>query len=128
MQIGSYKLSEDEVEVGFEGKEGYDSASQGGISVILDTTVTDELRLEGYARDIVRFVQDLRKEANYNVDDRIYLLVEAGEPVDAAVLAHADYMKRETLALELQDKGDFEWDCEKMVEVGGAEVKIAGRR
>ncbi|MCA9374207.1 isoleucine--tRNA ligase [Candidatus Peregrinibacteria bacterium] len=128
VKIGDYELSGDEVEVGFHGKEGFDVASAGGVSVVLDTTITDELKQEGHAREIVRRIQDLRKEADYNVDDRIYVYVEAAEPIAASVLAFADYIKSETLALELQDAGDFEWDKEIEADVDGAKVKIAVRR
>lgn len=128
VKIGEYVLSGNEVEVGFHGKEGFDVASAGGVSVVLDTVVTDELKQEGHAREIVRRIQDLRKEADYNVDDRIYIFVDAEEPVAASVLAFADYIKNETLALELQDAGDFEWDKEVEAEVEGSKVKIAVRR
>ncbi|MEZ4087014.1 MAG: isoleucine--tRNA ligase [Candidatus Gracilibacteria bacterium] len=128
VKIGDYELSGDEVEVGFHGKEGFDVASAGGVSVVLDTTITDELKQEGHAREIVRRIQDLRKEADYNVDDRIYVYVEVAEPIAASVLAFADYIKSETLALELQDAGDFEWDKEVEADVDGAKVKIAVRR
>lgn len=128
VKIGDYELSGEEVEVGFHGKEGFDVASAGGVSVVLDTVVTDELKQEGHAREIVRRIQDLRKEADYKVDDRIYIFVEAEEPVAASVLAFADYIKNETLALELQDGGDFEWDKEVEAEVEGVSVKIAVRR
>ena len=56
------------------------------------------------------------------------MFVEAAEPVVASVLAFADYIKTETLAHELQDGGDFEWDKEVVAEVEGVEVKIAVRR
>ncbi|MCH7666117.1 MAG: hypothetical protein IH936_09360 [Acidobacteria bacterium] len=81
VKIGDYVLSGDEVEVGFEGKEGYDVASKDGVSVVLDTTITEDLKHEGYARDIVRSIQDLRKDAGYNVDDRIYIFIQAEEAV-----------------------------------------------
>lgn len=128
VKIGDYVLSGDEVEVGFHGKEGFDVASAGGVSVVLDTVVTDELKQEGHAREVVRRIQDLRKEADYNVDDRIYIFVDAQEPVAASVLAFADYIKNETLALELQDGGDFEWDKEVEADIEGVRVKIAVRR
>jgi len=134
VHIGDYVLSGDEVSVGFHGKEGFDVAGSGGVSVVLDTVITDELKQEGLAREIVRRIQDLRKEAGYNVDDRIYVFVEPisgdehGERVSAAVLGFAEYIKRETLALELQSKGDFEWDTEVVADIEGAEVKVAVRR
>lgn len=128
VKIGEFTLEPDEVQIGFQGQSGFDVASADGVSVVLDTTVSEELKHEGYAREIVRFVQDLRKEAAYNVDDRIYLLVAAEGEISGAVTKFADYITRETLAIELQQKGDMEWDKEKTVDVEGTAVKIAVRK
>ncbi len=128
VRIGEFTLEPDEVQIGFQGQAGFDVASADGVSVVLDTTVTDELKQEGYAREIVRFVQDLRKEAAYNVDDRIYLLIAAEGEIASAVTKFADYISRETLAIELQQKGNLEWDKEKIVDIEGTTVKIAVRR
>ena len=128
VKIGDIVLEGDEVDVGFEGKEGFDVASGGGISVVLDTAVTDELKKEGQARDIVRLIQDLRKEAGYNVDDRIYIYVKTEGDLKDAVAGFADYIHKETLAIELQDGGDFEWDKEKTAVVDNLEVKLAVRK
>jgi len=128
VRIGEFTLEPDEVQIGFQGQAGFDVASANGVSVVLDTTVTDELKQEGYAREVVRFIQDLRKDADYKVDDRIYVLVASEGEIAAAVTKFADYIKRETLALELQQAGDLEWDKEKVVDVEGTSVKIAVRR
>lgn len=128
VKIGDFVLTGEEAEVGFEGREGFDVASDNGISVVLDTVVTDELKKEGRARDIVRTVQDMRKEAGYNVDDRIYVFIKAEGELKDAVTSFADYIRRETLAIELQEAGDFEWDIEKTVKVEDMEVKIALRK
>jgi isoleucyl-tRNA synthetase len=121
-------LVEGQFEMGFQGKAGFDVASADGISVVLDTTITDELKNEGYAREIIRVIQDLRKDADYKVDDRIYIFVQAEGTVGNAVLAFADYIKRETLAQELQDKGSFEADKEKELDLDGVKVKVAVRK
>jgi isoleucyl-tRNA synthetase len=128
VNIGGKILSGDEVYVGFQGKEGYDVASGDGISVILDTNISDALKEEGCARDLVRTIQDLRKEADYDVDERIYIYLEAGNPVNNAILNFGDYIIKETLAIEMQDKGDFNWDKEKVIEMEGCKVKVAVRK
>jgi isoleucyl-tRNA synthetase len=66
--------------------------------VVLDTTVTPELAAEGLARDVVRVVQQARREAGLDVADRIALTVEAGPEVCAAVEAYRDFVAAETLA------------------------------
>lgn len=128
VKVGDFILEPSEVEIGFRGKEGVDVASEEGVVVVLDTVITDDLRFEGYARDIVRYVQDMRKEADYQVDDRIYLLVDGAGDVEKAVLNFSSYIKNETLALELALDGDIESDISKSVDLDGQQVKIALRK
>ena len=125
VKVLDFVLEGDEVEIGYKGREGLDVESEGGMVVALDMEVTDELRREGYARDIVRYIQDLRKDADYQVDDRISLLVETAGDVAEAVKEFADYIKSETLADELQQNANLEWDKEKELEIDGEAVKIA---
>lgn len=69
--------------------------------VVLDTTVTPELAAEGLARDLVRVVQQARRDAGFDVSDRILLTVAAPGHVIAAVRAHERYVSEETLAREI---------------------------
>jgi isoleucyl-tRNA synthetase len=91
--------------------------------VALDLTVSPELRLEGLARDLVRAVQDLRKEAGLKVSDRIELAVVAAGEVAEAVQAHRDYLQAETLALALhpEPRGD---GFGATVELDGTPVRL----
>ena len=73
----------------------------GGGFVVLDTDVTPELELEGAARDLVRAVQQARREAGLDVSDRISLEVAGAEFVYRAVLNHRDLVAGETLAEHL---------------------------
>jgi isoleucyl-tRNA synthetase len=66
--------------------------------VVLDTTVTPELEAEGLARDVVRVVQQARREAGLDVSDRVSVVVEAPAPVVAAASAHQEFLAAETLA------------------------------
>ena len=126
--VGNYELIGDEVEIGFKGKEGFDVESEEGFVVALDTNLTDDLKKEGYARDIVRFIQEMRKEADYQVDDHIYILVDGEGAAGDAIDKFSDYIMIETLAEELQLSGDMEYDKEKVVEIDGNSVKIAIRK
>lgn len=69
--------------------------------VILDTTITPELEAEGIARDLVRMIQQARKDANLNVSDRIRLHIDALDAVGKAVEAHKQYLMDQTLTVEL---------------------------
>jgi isoleucyl-tRNA synthetase len=75
--------------------------------VVLDTTVTPELQAEGWARDVVRLVQNARKGADLELTDRIHLDVWTEEPVRAALHTHSEYIARETLAAEFDFDADF---------------------
>jgi isoleucyl-tRNA synthetase len=69
--------------------------------IALDTVVTPALALEGVARDVVRVVQQARRDLGFDVSDRIALVVGAASPVADAVRAHADFIAGETLATSL---------------------------
>jgi isoleucyl-tRNA synthetase len=70
--------------------------------VVLETAVTPELVAEGLARDVVRVVQQARRDAGLDVADRIRLTLEAGPEVTAAVRAHRDFLAQETLAVSVE--------------------------
>ena len=76
-------------------------ASEGDISVALDPALTPELVAEGIAREFVSHVQSLRKEADLDVADRIRVSAETDAEAAAALQAHAEFIRGETLALEL---------------------------
>jgi isoleucyl-tRNA synthetase len=78
------------------------AALPGGVGLLaLDTELTPELEAEGTARDVVRSVQQARRDAGLEVSDRIRLTIGADEATAAAVEAHAEFLKAETLAVEL---------------------------
>ncbi|HET9410419.1 MAG TPA: isoleucine--tRNA ligase [Candidatus Dormibacteraeota bacterium] len=70
--------------------------------VALDTDITEDLKLEGLARELVRMINDLRRQLGFNVEDRVLARFEANGMLATALERHADYIKRETLALELK--------------------------
>jgi len=107
-------LEEGEVTVEAKGRAGLEVREGDGFLVALDVTITDDLRREGLARDLVRHVQSLRKEAGLAVEDRIRLRIDAaGGELMEVVAAWGDYVQRETLASELATEGDaFEHSAE----------------
>ena len=76
----------------------------GGADVVLDIEIDDELRLEGAARELVRQVNDLRKKAGLNVEDRIALRWGADGQVAAALRAHSEWIAREVLATSVAEE------------------------
>ncbi|WP_322489515.1 isoleucine--tRNA ligase [Chloroflexus sp.] len=98
------ELLAEEVLVESSAPAGYAVAEADGMLVALNTTVTEELRLEGAARDLVRYIQDARKSAGLAISDRIRLFLSSADEAEllAATLAqHGEYIQNETLAVEL---------------------------
>jgi len=94
-------LTTEDVDLSQEVKEGWGVASEGGVTVALDLELTEALRREGVARELVRLVQDARKAAGLDVSDRIQLGIVAGHPVAEALATHREYVVGETLAVDL---------------------------
>ncbi len=84
------------------GKEGWAVASEEGLTVALDLALDPELELEGRARDLIHEVNGLRKEQGLELTDRILLTLPEAQ---AELLAHEDWIKEETLALEVSVDG-----------------------
>jgi len=82
------------------------SITFGAPEVKLDTDITEDLKLEGMARELVRMINDLRRQLGFNVEDRVLARYEANGMLATALERHADYIKRETLALELKPGRD----------------------
>ncbi|NIM26779.1 MAG: isoleucine--tRNA ligase [Gammaproteobacteria bacterium] len=85
--------------------EGYACAEEGGYLVGLDTRLDDALLEEGLARELVRTIQEARKQAGLEVSDRIVLRVTGSDAVEAAVATHRDFLMDETLASSWGEDG-----------------------
>lgn len=97
------ELSGDDVEIVSEGIEGWLVGQESGVTVALDTTMTDELRAEGLARETVNRIQNMRRQAGFEVTDRIRVFFSGSPRVVDAVHEHSEWIRNETLAVELQD-------------------------
>jgi len=96
------KITPEDVEISSEDIPGWIVASEGGLTVALDITLTDDLRREGIARDVVNRVQNLRKDMGLEVQDKIRIEVQqADELINSALIANREYICQETQALEL---------------------------
>ena len=78
------------------------------MTVALDSEITEELKLEGYVRDLVRGIQNLRKETGLAVTDRINLVLSGCDELNKAFTNFAEYISNETLAdnIDWQEKSD----------------------
>ena len=77
------------------------ASSSTGLVVALDATITDELRAEGIARELVNRIQNLRKDTGLEVTDRIQIFLQKQDTLEKAVRANEVYIKAETLANEI---------------------------
>jgi isoleucyl-tRNA synthetase len=107
LQEGEYALRTVIAEAGSNGQQAVAMLPRGGF-VILDTTVTPELAAEGLARDVIRAVQQARRDAGLAVSDRISLRLAGDEVVRAAVEAYADLITSETLTAHLDLPEDLD--------------------
>ena len=96
------RLTPDEATILYRGNEGEGIASDHGIVVSLDTAVTEDLRLEGQARELIRMIQQLRKDAGLSITDRIALMIKG---VDALLEAHGAFITQETNAIFAPSEG-----------------------
>src|SRR5690349_15053321 len=111
-----FDLVLEDILISSEDIPGWSVATEGGVTVALDITITETLKKEGIARDFVNRVQNLRKEMGLEVLDKIGIEVEKdGELVTAALTEFRDYISTETQALSLELKDQL---------AGGAEVDM----
>lgn len=90
-------LTPEDVEISSQDIPGWLVANANGITVALDITITDELRKEGIARELVNRIQNLRKDSGFEVTDRITVTLKSNTVLEEAVAANEAYIKSETL-------------------------------
>jgi len=104
-------ISLEDVEITSEDIPGWQVATDRDITVALDITLTDELRAEGMARELVNRIQNIRKNKNFNITDRIHIEVQNHDEIKSAVNLFSDYICEEVLAdslkLGMADTGEM---------------------
>ena len=99
----------------------------GAPEVKLDTEITEDLKLEGLAREVVRAIQERRKKLGFNVEDRIHTRYEADGMVVRAIERHADYIKNETLSVTLEKGRADDFEGEQLM-IEGEQIWIGLKR
>ncbi|MAO43984.1 MULTISPECIES: isoleucine--tRNA ligase [Leeuwenhoekiella] len=97
----SVTLAPEDVEITSQDIEGWLVASSGSLTVALDVTLTDELKNEGIARELVNRIQNLRKDSGFEVTDKIEVQLQRDGKVEQAVNDNLEYIKMETLTAKL---------------------------
>lgn len=109
MELGgeSIEITREMVDVKITAKEGFAVAMENNVFTILDTNLTPELSAEGLARELVSKVQQMRKQNDYEMMDKIKICVDADEAVNEAIESHKDYIMKETLATAIENGADL---------------------
>ena len=102
-----YEITRDLIDIRISNKEGFNVGMDNNLFVILNTELTDELILEGNAREIVSKVQQLRKNKDFDVVDRIKLYYNADQEIEKSFKEFEQYIKDETLAVEISKKDNL---------------------
>jgi isoleucyl-tRNA synthetase len=119
---GDVVLEAADYEITSEDMPGWLVSTEGKLTVALDVTITDELRKEGTARELINRIQNLRKECDFEVTDKIKVRIESNEDVADSLQMFSEYVCAQTLALSIElvegltDGKDVEW--------GDATIKI----
>jgi isoleucyl-tRNA synthetase len=127
-----HTLSAEDLLLTLRPPEGYSVEREGAHAVALDLTVDEDLRREGHAREIVHAVQNARKSAGLQVEDRIELALAGDAALLAAADEHREYLAGETLAVSLRLGADGTpspaYDYSEQTAIDGLELTIALRR
>jgi isoleucyl-tRNA synthetase len=109
-------------------KEGYKVASEGDIALVLDITMTDALRSEGMARELIRRIQEMRKTINFNLEDFVETTIALDEKTKALVEAQKDLIASETrskaLAFGAVDEKESDSTIVREWNIDGKKIKI----
>ena len=123
-------LTPEEILVNTEGAAGLATVDGKLLTVAIDTEITHDLRDEGLARELVRRIQDFRKQADFDIADRIALVYQATEDLKNAIEAHRDYIMQETLTVDMTEgkpeKGTFSGTASFEGEEATLGLKVVG--
>ena len=115
-----YAVNKEMVDIRITSKEGFNASNEKSNFIILDTTLTENLINEGIARELISKVQQLRKNKDFNIVDRINIYYEENEKLEKVIEEFMDTIKNETLAIEIIKKDN---DGE-VLDLNGINVKV----
>ncbi len=118
------KLNKDDVLTTPMNKPGFIAAEDRGVTVVLDTNLNDELIREGYAREVISKVQTMRKDAGFEVTDRISLYYEGDDELAAALEAYGEMIGRTTLATSMARGTAPEGSVSQQWDINGKKAEL----
>ena len=118
-----YTIELADVEITSEDIPGWLVASEGRLTIALDINISDELKSEGIARELINRIQNIRKDSGFDVTDKITIEIESNELTDASVELHGDYIASQTLATKISTVSKL--DEFREVEIDEIVVKLS---
>ena len=115
-----YDVNKEMVDIRITSKEGFNASNEKSNFIILDTTLTESLINEGIARELISKVQQLRKNKDFNIVDRINIYYEENEKLEKVIEEFMDTIKNETLAIEITKKDNNG----EVLDLNGINVKV----
>jgi len=121
------EITKEEVEINKEEKQGWVVVEEDDYIVAIMTIITQELEAEGLVRELIHKIQLLRKEADFNLTDRIQIYYQTAEKLKSAINNNLNYLKNETLALEVLEV-DRKGEINRDLEINGIFAKVSLKR
>jgi isoleucyl-tRNA synthetase len=110
-------LGLDDVEIASEDIPGWLVATEGAITVALDITITEELRFEGIARELVNRIQNIRKESDFDVTDKVRIVMEKHDALTGVLERYGEYIGAQTLAESINFTDKLENNDSRKIEI-----------
>ena len=108
------KVDEEMLDIRISSKEGYNVSMENNLFTILDTNLTSELLNEGYAREFISKVQQMRKNNGYEMMDNIKIFYDGNEEIEKAVDSYKEYIMKETLAVSIEEVQDDSFEKQNL--------------
>jgi isoleucyl-tRNA synthetase len=119
------ELCSDNLLVTMNGLDGFAFAGEGEVGVVLDTHISEELKTEGYAREIISKLQNMRKDSGFEVIDHIKVYMAGNELLKQVVEQYKDYIMSETLAVAIVFDAEQEYT---ELNINGEKLMMAVQR
>jgi isoleucyl-tRNA synthetase len=127
VSVLGHELEPEVVAITVEPMEGFAAAAGNGVTVALDTALTPQLIAEGRARELVHRIQTMRKDAGFNVEDRIVTSFDRSSELASVISEFEAYIRQETLTEQLESDGaqqGFRWQGA----IDGLDIALSVRR
>ncbi len=122
-----FEISKQDTEIRKVETQGVCVAIEGDYGVSINTTLSKELENEGLVRELIHKIQLMRKQADFNLVDRIKIFYQTDEKLKDAILHNLEYLKNETLAIEVTE-GAAQGEVNKALDINGIKTKISLQR